>query len=104
MFGMLTHYGRPLPNNAKLGYSKYVSTREAAMNPGVEDFVRREARHAFADMISGSRITRHEHDHSIEFRCDVYVFNPDEFWQIVEEAAQEIASRYPTAEPKEIKP
>ena len=32
-------------------------------------------------------------DHSIEYRMSVYVFNPDEFWQLVQQEAQILADR-----------
>ncbi|WP_332822460.1 hypothetical protein [Stutzerimonas kunmingensis] len=67
------------------------------MNPDVERYVQRIAREAIADTISRTRIERKEHDHHVEFRCDLYVFSPNDFWAIVEQAAQEIADRYPVA-------
>jgi hypothetical protein len=34
-----------------------------------------------------------EHDYSMEFRADLFVFRPDHFWHIVEMNAMEIATR-----------
>ena len=95
MFGELTHYGRPVAHNARLTYSKYVPIREAAITPSeVRSFVQAEARQALADQIARTRMQSIEHDHHIEFRCDVYVFSPDEFWEIVDQAANELARRF----------
>jgi hypothetical protein len=97
MFGELTLYGQRLPDNCRVGFSHHVHIREAAMNPDVEQYVQRVARTAIADTISKTRMARVERDFSIEFRCDLYVFSPDEFWGIVEQAAHELADRYPIA-------
>ncbi len=90
MFGMLSAYGRPLPDNCRLQFSHHVSMREAAMNSEVAVFVQRQAQHVMADKIARTRMERIERDFSVEFKCDLYVFTPDEFWQIVETAAIEL--------------
>ncbi len=99
MFGNLTMYGRPVPHNARVGFAHSVHIREAAMNPDVVHYVKRLARESIAATIADTRLERKEHDFHVEFRCDLYVFSPNDFWQIVEEAAQEIARRYPVAPP-----
>ena len=105
MFGQITFLGQRLKDDCHLSFWQTVPLREVAMRPGeVEHYVQRAAQQAFADMIPRVRMRKNELDFSIEFLCDVYVFNPDEFWQIVEEAARDLNRRAPIVEPKEIKP
>ena len=92
MFGNLSPFGRPLPDNCRLTYSRFIGGREYARNVAdVDRFVASEARQSMASQIAHVRMKKTEGDHSVEFRCDVYVFSPDEFWQIVEEAARELS-------------
>lgn len=90
MFGILTAYGMRLPNDCRLQFSHHVSLREAALNPDVDRYIQREAQQRMAQQIAKTKMHRIEGDHSVEFRCELYVFNPDDFWAIVETAARDL--------------
>ena len=90
MFGHLSMYGMRLPNDCRLQFSHRVSLREAAMNPDVDRYIQREAQQRMADQIAKTKMQRIEGDHSVEFRCEIYVFNPDDFWAIVDTAARDL--------------
>lgn len=90
MFGHLSLYGMQLPNDCRLVFSHRVGMREAAMNPDIERYVQSVASRAMAAQIAKAKIQRIEGDHSVEFRTELYVFNPDDFWGIVETAARDL--------------
>jgi len=94
MLGHLTYFGSSMPDDCRVGCSFIVHTKEAAMNPNeVAGHMERRAQQALAQQLAKARMERIDLGHAIEFRCDLYVFNPDQFWQIVEEAAMELNRR-----------
>lgn len=55
------------------------------------DYIVDNMRHDLADRIVKTRFKRTDEDFHIKFEMGVYVFNPDEFWQIVQREATRIA-------------
>ena len=51
-------------------------------------------RESMSDFIAKERVKESRDDFYKEYRLDLYVATPKEFWKIVEREAQEIASRF----------
>lgn len=91
MHGYLTYFGRPLPDNCRVGCSHFVSLREVAVGEtDLDRLIEGRAVSAIAEQIVATRTVKIPGKYNVEYRTDVYVFSPDQFWQIVEEAASAI--------------
>ena len=72
-----------------------VSMTEYASNPDrVESYTRDYLRKLIADLIVRKKVTESNNDFYKEYRLDLYVATPSEFWEIVEREATEIAGRF----------
>ncbi len=71
-----------------------VSKIEYADDQERHDYMAKEIlRKDLSNLIQKDKTKRFERDHHIEFRLELYVATPEEFWEIVEQRALEIASR-----------
>ena len=72
-----------------------VSMTEYASNPGrVESYMRSYLWKCIADLIVRHKVKESNDDFYKEYRIDLYVATPNEFWEIVEREATEIAHRF----------
>lgn len=95
MFGQISNMGIPLRREEyHLSFSQRMPLREVAMHPeDCRQMAARMAARAFADQIAHSRIRKVDDAYSVEFHADLYVFSPDQFWQIVQTMADELTRR-----------
>ena len=72
-----------------------VSMTEYESNPDrVECYTRDYLRKIIADLIVRKKVTESNDDFFKEYRLDLYIATPSEFWEIVEREATEIAGRF----------
>ncbi len=75
----------------RFGYSEDVHNLTLhSSRPDVRRIVRDRARQALAGALAFERITETTRDYSTEFRVEVLVFSPDEFYKIVQEEAMRL--------------
>ena len=72
-----------------------VSMSEYESNPDrTNSYMYGYIRESMSDFIAKERVKESRDDFYKEYRLDLYVATPKEFWKIVEREAQEIASRF----------
>jgi hypothetical protein len=76
--------------------SVVIGNIEQKVYPDIAERVHYDLVKKIADEIGHLRITSHDYgDFSKEFRVDVIVADPNDYWRDVEQKAMEMMSRYP---------
>ncbi len=86
------HHYRPglrIPDECRVQARRVVDNRTLLLHRGeARSHVMRDMREDLADFVSHARLREEERGFETEFRMDLFVFNPDEFWEVVETEVQ----------------
>jgi len=87
----LTHENIHCASNYRLSITEYESNPERA-----EHYANDFLRNSIANFIVNKKAEESRDDFYKEYRLDLYVATPSEFWEIVEREAEKIALRFKT--------